>query len=125
MSAPEQATVASRPCTLVPGRSALLLVLSAIAVRFIVFTSRGDYVAFDEGWYLLLGRSVFDGEGFRLSGLRHTTLSPLFPLAAGLADAVVGNRERVLPTRPVCRCNASANPIETSVFPARIVVVVM
>jgi 4-amino-4-deoxy-L-arabinose transferase-like glycosyltransferase len=69
----------------------LLLTLAAIALRVIVFTSRGDYIAFDEGWYLLLGRSLFDGNGYTLSGLRHTTLSPLFAVLAGAVGAIVND----------------------------------
>jgi hypothetical protein len=67
------------------------LTLAAIALRLIVFTSRGDYIAFDEGWYLLLGRSLFDGNGYTLSGLQHTTLSPLFPVLAGAVGAIVND----------------------------------
>jgi 4-amino-4-deoxy-L-arabinose transferase-like glycosyltransferase len=70
---------------------ALWLTLGAIVLRLIVFTSRGDYVAFDEGWYLLLGRSLFDGDGYTLSGLRHTTLSPLFPVLAGAMGTLLGD----------------------------------
>jgi hypothetical protein len=70
---------------------ALWLTLAAIVIRLIVFTSRGDYVAFDEGWYLLLGRSLFNGDGYALTGLQHTTLSPLFPILAGAVGAVLGN----------------------------------
>ncbi|MGH7483890.1 MAG: ArnT family glycosyltransferase, partial [Longimicrobiales bacterium] len=61
----------------------------AILLRLLLFTGRGAYVAFDEGWYLLLGRNVWDGDGFRLSGLRHVALSPLFPLLAGGVDVLV------------------------------------
>jgi hypothetical protein len=67
------------------------LTLFAIVLRLIVFTSRGDYIAFDEGWYLLLGRSLFDGNGYTLSGLQHTTLSPLFPVLAGAVGAIVND----------------------------------
>ncbi|NIQ52338.1 MAG: hypothetical protein GWN71_02350, partial [Gammaproteobacteria bacterium] len=46
-------------------------------------------MAFDEGWYLLLGRNLFAGDGYTLAGLQHVTLSPLFPLLAGLLDLVL------------------------------------
>lgn len=76
-----------------------LLVLCALAVvlRLVLLLGRGEYVAFDEGWYLLLGQSLWEGEGYRLTGLRHVTLSPLFPVLAGgmgrlLGDPVWGGR---------------------------------
>ncbi|MGK7312479.1 MAG: hypothetical protein ACN0LA_09590, partial [Candidatus Longimicrobiales bacterium M2_2A_002] len=50
---------------------------------------RGDYLAFDEGWYLLLGRSLFTGEGYSLVGFPHTALSPLFPLLAGALGGLI------------------------------------
>lgn len=72
-------------------RAPLAIALAAIALRLLLFLGRGDYIAFDEGWYLLLGRSLWEGEGYRLSGLRHFTLSPLFPILAGGMAKVVGN----------------------------------
>src|SRR5690606_18179625 len=63
----------------------------AIALRLLTFLGRGDFVAFDEGWYLLLGQSFWHGEGYRLTGLRHTTLSPLYPMLAGAVAMVAGN----------------------------------
>jgi hypothetical protein len=68
-----------------------LLAAVTIALRLLMFAGRGDYVAFDEGWYLLLGRNLLAGEGFSLAGLRHATLSPLFPLLAGALDVLTGN----------------------------------
>lgn len=65
------------------------LTIAAIAIRFAMFVARGDYIAFDEGWYLLLGRNLWAGEGFSLSGLRHVALSPLFPILAGALDRVI------------------------------------
>lgn len=72
-------------------RPLLWLTLTAIALRLVIFLGRGDYVAFDEGWYLLLARNLFDGDGFTLTGLRHVTLSPLFPILAGAASVIVGD----------------------------------
>lgn len=68
-----------------------LLTLGAIALRLILFIGRGDYVAYDEAWYLLLGQNLIGGDGYTLSGLRHVALSPLFPLLAGVVDAIVGH----------------------------------
>lgn len=64
------------------------LVAAAIVLRIIVFLGRGGYVAFDEGWYLLLGSNLMSGEGYNLSGLRHTVLSPLFPILAGALGTI-------------------------------------
>jgi 4-amino-4-deoxy-L-arabinose transferase-like glycosyltransferase len=72
-------------------RLVILLTAAAVALRFLMFMGRGDYVAFDEGWYLLLGRNLMNGAGFSLAGLRHATLSPLFPLLAGAVDVVLGH----------------------------------
>ena len=83
--------VAPRWRAAITARPLLLLVCAAIALRLVLFLGRGGYVAFDEGWYLLLGRSVFSGGGYTLSGLQHTTLSPLFPLLAGAVWRVIGD----------------------------------
>lgn len=65
------------------------LVPIAIGLRILVFLGRGDFVAFDESWYLLLGQHLWAGEGYTLSGLRHTTLSPLFPILAGATALLI------------------------------------
>lgn len=72
-------------------RPVVLLTLGAIALRLLLFLGRGDYVAFDEGWYLLLGRSLWSGDGYTLTGLRHVALSPLFPILAGGAGRLLGD----------------------------------
>ncbi|HEX7049402.1 MAG TPA: glycosyltransferase family 39 protein [Longimicrobiales bacterium] len=72
-------------------RTLVSLVLGAVALRLLLFTGRGDYVAFDEAWYLLLGQNLWSGDGYRLTGLRHTTLSPLFPILAGGVARVLGD----------------------------------
>jgi 4-amino-4-deoxy-L-arabinose transferase-like glycosyltransferase len=67
------------------------LTAAACTLRLLLFLGRGDYVAFDEGWYLLLGVNVMTGRGFTLSGLQHIALSPLFPLMAGAVNWVIDN----------------------------------
>jgi hypothetical protein len=74
-----------------PPRVVWLILFGALALRLVLFIGRGDYIAFDEGWYLLLARSLLEGNGYALSGLRHVALSPLFPIAAGAAHTVVGD----------------------------------
>lgn len=70
---------------------ALWLALGAVVLRLLMFLGRGDYVAFDEAWYLILGRNLWSGHGYSLSGLRHVALSPLFPLVAGGTGRLVGD----------------------------------
>lgn len=73
------------------GRSLTVLTIGAIILRLALFLGRGEFVAFDEGWYLLLGRSIWEGGGYSLSGLRHATLSPLFPILAGGISLLLGD----------------------------------
>lgn len=79
------------PATLRRMHPLWFLAAGAIALRLLLFLGRGDYVAFDEGWYLLLGRNLMAGDGYMLSGLRHSVLSPLFPVLSGMVDLVIDN----------------------------------
>ena len=72
-------------------RSVWGVMLSAVMLRLVLFLGRGDYVAFDEGWYLLLGRSLWTAEGYSLVGTPHLTLSPLFPLVSGGLGRLIGD----------------------------------
>lgn len=65
------------------------LAAAAVALRLLLFLGRGDYLAFDEGWYLLLARSLFTGEGYSLIGIPHVALSPLFPILAGAVGTAI------------------------------------
>ncbi len=67
----------------------LALAAGAIVLRFLLLLGRGDYLAFDEGWYLLLARSLYTGDGYSLVGIPHVTLSPLYPLLAGAVAVAV------------------------------------
>ncbi len=58
----------------------LRVALLALGLRLLLVFVRGDYVVFDEGYYLLLARSLRAGHGFTLNGLPHVALSPLQPL---------------------------------------------
>lgn len=49
---------------------------------------RGDYIVYDEGYYLLLARSLRAGHGFALNGLPHVALSPLQPVLVALVAAI-------------------------------------
>ena len=63
------------------------IAVGALALRLILLVARGDYVVYDEGYYLLLARSLRAGHGFALNGLPHVALSPLQPVLVALASA--------------------------------------
>lgn len=72
-----------------PERSALVWIFGgAFALRVLLMLARGDYIVYDEGYYLLLARSLRAGAGFTLNGLPHVALSPLQPLLVALGSAV-------------------------------------
>lgn len=63
-----------------------LVFLGALVLRLLLLVARGDYIIYDEGYYLLLARSLASGHGFTLNGLPHVALSPFQPLVvAGLS----------------------------------------
>jgi 4-amino-4-deoxy-L-arabinose transferase-like glycosyltransferase len=66
-----------------------LIVLGALVLRLLLLLARGDYVIYDEAYYLLLARSLRAGDGFALNGLPHVALSPLQPVVVA-ALSVVG-----------------------------------
>ena len=68
-------------------RALWLVVLAALAVRLVLLVARGDYIVYDEGYYLLLARSLRAGHGFALNGLPHVALSPLQPVLVALVSA--------------------------------------
>lgn len=57
-----------------------LIALGALVLRLLLLLARGDYIIYDEGYYLLLARSLRAGDGFALNGLPHVALSPLQPV---------------------------------------------
>jgi len=61
-------------------RPVLAILAAALLVRLVLMVLRGDYIWYDEGYYLLLSRSLRAGQGFMLNGLPHVALSPLQPL---------------------------------------------
>ncbi|HVO35564.1 MAG TPA: hypothetical protein VMT21_08380, partial [Gemmatimonadales bacterium] len=68
-------------------RSLVLIAAGALAARLVLLLARGDYIVYDEGYYLLLARSLRAGHGFALNGLPHVALSPLQPVLVALASA--------------------------------------
>jgi len=75
-----------------PRRTVWAIALGALALRLALMFLRGDYVVYDEGYYLLLSRSLREGHGFTLNGLPHVALSPLQPLCvAALAFLGLGD----------------------------------
>lgn len=63
-----------------------LVALAALVMRLALLLARGDYVVYDEGYYLLLARSLKAGHGFALNGLPHVALSPLQPVLVALVS---------------------------------------
>jgi 4-amino-4-deoxy-L-arabinose transferase-like glycosyltransferase len=59
----------------------------ALLVRFVLMVLRGDYIVYDEGYYLLLARSLRSAHTFALNGLPHVALSPLQPVVVALLSA--------------------------------------
>jgi len=73
----------------VSGRRALwLAVIAALAARLALMLARGDYLVYDEGYYLLLARSLRHAHAFTLNGLPHVALSPLQPLVVALISSL-------------------------------------
>ncbi len=68
-------------------RTLWLIVVAALALRLVLMLARGDYIVYDEGYYLLLARSLRLGHGFALNGLPHVALSPLQPVLVALLSA--------------------------------------
>jgi 4-amino-4-deoxy-L-arabinose transferase-like glycosyltransferase len=69
-------------------RGWLAILAGACALRVVLLVARGDYIVYDEGYYLLLARSLREGHGFALNGLPHVALSPLQPLLVAALSAV-------------------------------------
>ena len=69
------------------GRRVAAILLAALALRLVLLVARGDYIVYDEGYYLLLARSLRAGQGFALNGLPHVALSPLQPVLVALISA--------------------------------------
>lgn len=69
-------------------RTLWLVALAALALRVVLLVARGDYIVYDEGYYLLLARSLVAGHGYALNGLPHVALSPLQPVLVALLSAV-------------------------------------
>ncbi len=64
------------------------IAIGALALRLVLMLARGDYIVFDEGYYLLLARSLRAGHGFTLNGLPHVALSPLQPILVAVLSAL-------------------------------------
>jgi 4-amino-4-deoxy-L-arabinose transferase-like glycosyltransferase len=55
------------------------ILAGSLLLRALLMLARGDYMMYDEGYYLLLARSLREGHGFALNGLPHVALSPMPP----------------------------------------------
>jgi len=69
-------------------RSLWWIAFAALALRLVLLVARGDYIVYDEGYYLLLARSLRAGQGFALNGLPHVALSPLQPVLVAALSAL-------------------------------------
>ncbi len=60
--------------------------VAALLLRLLLLSARGDFLEFDETFYLLIARSLVSGEGFRMNGLPQIAFPPL----PALLDASLG-----------------------------------
>lgn len=72
-------------------RALAIIVAAGLVLRGVLLVWRGDYLVYDEAYYLLLARSLAAGEGFRLNGLAHVALSPLQPVLVAAAALLGAN----------------------------------
>ena len=70
-----------------PRRPLFLVAVGALVLRLALLIARGDYIVYDEGYYLLLARRLRAGHGYALNGLPHVALSPLQPVLVALVSA--------------------------------------
>lgn len=68
----------------------LALIVALAAGARILAASQSRVVWGDEPYYLWLGRSLLDGQGYQFFGISAVHFAPLFPLAAGLLAKVAG-----------------------------------
>lgn len=64
----------------------LALLVFALALRMVLLSSRGDFLEFDETFYLLIARSLLEGGGYQMNGLPQVAFPPL----PALVNAAVG-----------------------------------
>jgi 4-amino-4-deoxy-L-arabinose transferase-like glycosyltransferase len=69
-------------------RPLLAILAAALVARLGLMILRGDYIVYDEGYYLLLARSLRGMHTFALNGLPHVALSPLQPVVVALVSAI-------------------------------------
>jgi hypothetical protein len=67
-----------------------LVVALAFALRAVLLGLRGDFLDYDESMYLLIARSMLDGNGVTLNGLPHTALGSFVPAATAAVARLTG-----------------------------------
>jgi len=67
------------------------IVLLGLILRTILMLGRGQVLEFDENFYLILARNLFSGAGYVLDIYPDIKYPPLFPLAAGTLNLLVGH----------------------------------
>jgi len=65
--------------------------VAALLLRLLLLSARGDFLEFDETFYLLIARSLVSGEGFRMNGLPQVAFPPLPALLDALLGLVFSN----------------------------------
>ncbi len=84
----------SEPLRVSQGRETVLRLALAVvvgfAVRGLLLWLRGDFLDYDEAMYLLLARSLSEGDGFTLNGMPHSALGPFVPAATATFAGLLG-----------------------------------
>lgn len=66
------------------------LAIGAFLLRWGLLSTRGTYLEFDEAFYLLIGRSLAQGQGFAMNGLPQIAFPPLPALLILAVDRLFG-----------------------------------
>jgi hypothetical protein len=89
-----EVTESTEPARAAPDRDTVvrlaLAVIAAFALRAVLLWLRGDFLDYDESMYLLIARSMLDGDGVTLNGLPHTALGPFVPAATATVARLTG-----------------------------------
>lgn len=66
------------------------MVVAAFILRLALLSTRGDYLEFDEAFYLLIARSLLSGNGLAFNGLPEIAFPPLPALLLALFQKLTG-----------------------------------
>jgi len=68
-----------------------VLIAFAFLLRLVLIRTRGDFLEFDEAYYLLIARSLSSGAGFAMNGLPQIAFPPLPALLLAAMDRLFGS----------------------------------